>query len=404
VDQEVNSFEPCRALRDGLPLYLAELPRRGSVQGFLAPALNSFHDDLTTRAHKLLWSAAVRSRRDSVRGWVTRIGKWLRLVALIFSFALLLVLVTGIYSVAPGNLDVAVTPDVQADPNVQGGILRLRVPVTIVNHGFYDIRDIVVRVDAMNSSQALVFQATSDPFAIAAGVVFNQDVVVAVNLTEAFMLHGSYYLFHSENLSLNVVVSCRYLLNLFGVVLEIPNLTMPWAAPLQDFAVNVTQVGLAPYGAGSAVNATLVVTHNGWLQLNQTAVHSELYHLNGTLIASNLTAVDLVPGVTPHQVLLPLTDAWYLYLNSTNATLRVTCMTRPLGITINQSQLVGWIAPPAGPTSPPQLSKSLTVLGFSTEWRTSSYSAGTSRQRSCVFKRLREAPWLDSSRCQGGDL
>jgi len=279
---------------------------------------------------------------------VTRIGKWLRLVALVFSFALLLLLVTGVYSVAPGNLDIAVSGDVDPDLNVQEGVLRLRVPATIVNRGFYDIRDVVVRVDAMNSSGTPVFQAESDSFAIPAGSVFNGSVVVAVNLTEAFRARGSYYLFNSGNLSVNVTVSCRYLLNLFGVTLRIPNLMMPWAAPLQDFAVNVTQVSLIPYGGGSALNATLAVTHNGWLELNQTAVRSEIYHTNGTLVTSNQTAVDLVPGVTRHAVVFPLTDAWRVYLTSNNATLRVNCSLTPLGIAISHSQLVGWIVPPSG--------------------------------------------------------
>lgn len=296
---------------------------------------------------------------------MTRIGKWLRLVALVFSFVVLLLLVTGVYSVIPGNLDIVVSGDVQLDLHVQDGVLRLRVPATIVNRGFYDIRDVVVQVDATDSSRTLVFQAQSNPFTIPAGFVFNEDVVVAVNLTDAFRVHGSYYLFHSGNLSMNVTVSCRYLLNLFGVVLRIPNLTMPWAAPLQDFAVNVTQVNLVPYGGGSAVNATLTVTHNGWLELNQTAVQSELYHTNGTLITSNQTTVDLVPGATQHAVLFPLTDAWRVYLSANNATLRVNCTLSPLGITISHSQLIGWIVPPSGGGSPGFPSKPMAAMSFS---------------------------------------
>jgi hypothetical protein len=296
---------------------------------------------------------------------VTRIGKWLRLLALVFSFVVLLLLVTGVYSVAPGNLDIAVSGDVNPDLNVQDGVLRLRVPATIVNRGFYDIRDIVVQVDAIDTNGTPVFQAQSNSFTIPAGSLFSQDVVVAVNLTEAFRVHGSYYLFHSGNLSMNVTVSCRYLLNLFGIVLRIPNLTMPWAAPLQDFAVNVTQVRLVPYGAGSAVNATLAVTHNGWLQLNQTAIRSDLYHTNGTLITSNQTAVDLLSGVTQRAVMFPLTEAWRVYLTSNNVTLRVNCTLTPLGLTISYSQLVGWIVPPSGGVGSGFSSKPIAAVNFS---------------------------------------
>lgn len=296
---------------------------------------------------------------------MTRIGKWLRLLAFAFSFAVLLLLVTGVYSVAPGNLDIAVSGDVNPDVNVQEGVLRLRVPAIIVNRGFYDIHDIVVQVDVIDTNRTPVFEAQSEPFRISAGSVFNGSVVVAVNLTEAFRVHGSYYLFHSGNLSMNVTVSCRYLLNLFGVTLRIANLTMPWAAPLQDFAVNVTQVNLIPYGGGSAVNATLTVTHNGWLELDQMAVRSDLYHTNGTLITSNQTAVDLLPGVTQRAVTFPLAEAWRVYLISNNATLRVNCTLTPLGIAISHSQLIGWIVPPSGGVGSGFSSRPIVAVNFS---------------------------------------
>jgi len=340
---------------------------------------------------------------------VTRIGKWLRLVAFIFSFVILVLLLTGIYSIMPGNLDVAITGNVQPELPIQQGVIRLRVPATIANRGFYDSRDIVVHVDAVDTNGTPVFQAQSDAFTIPAGFVFDQDVVVAVNLTEAYQLHGSYYLFHSGDLNMSVTISCRYLLNLLGAVVRISNLTMHWAAPLQDFAVNVTQVTFIPYGAGFAVNGTLQVTNNGWLGLSQTGVRSELQLINGTLITFNQTAVDLVPGVTQHAVIYPLTDPWRLYLLSNNATLRLNCTVSPLGVTFFHSQLIGWIAPPSGGTPPGSPGNPAAAMSFARE-SGSAANSGSVRQvasvgvpaRSRGSRRLRMASGSGSPVGHGG--
>lgn len=342
---------------------------------------------------------------------VARIGKGLRVVAVAFSLVVLLLLVTGLYSIIPGNLDISVSEAVEADPQVEQGLLRLRVPATIVNRGFYDIRDVVVGLDASDANQTPVFHAESESFTISAGSVFNGTVVVTLNLTDAFRVHGSYYLFHSANFSVDVMVSCRYLLNFFGVTVRVPNLTMPWAAPLQDFSVNVTQVALIPYGGDWALNATLAVTHSGWLELNQTTVQSELFHTNGTLITSNQTAVNLAPGEYRHAVTFPLTEAWRVYLISNNATLRVNGTLTPLGVSVSYTQLVGWIVPPSGGPSSGFSSRPVaaTPVAAGCVMGANPHAAGrvhiTKRlPLLCGCLRSRDESWSGSIRCYGGGI
>jgi hypothetical protein len=340
---------------------------------------------------------------------VARIGKGLRVVALVFSFVVLLLLATGAYSIIPGNLDISVSEEVEPDPQVELGLLRLRVPATIVNRGFYDIRDVVVQIDATDSNHTPVFQARSNSFAIAAGSVFNDYVVVTVNLTDAFTVHGSYYLFHSANLTVDVMVSCRYLLSLFGVTLRVSNLTMPWAAPLQDFSLNITQAALIPYGGESALNATLAMTHNGWLEFNQTTVRSELLHVNGTLITSNQTAVDLRPGEQRYAITFPLTDAWEVYLTSNNVTLRVNCALAPLGINISHTQLVSWIVPPSGGPGYRASGKVVLAAPVAVDSIMIANPPAADRSRATTrlplrgcWRRSRDTSWFDSVRCYGG--
>ena len=277
--------------------------------------------------------------------WVVGIGRWLRLVSLLFSAGLLLFLAVTAYSLLPANLGVEVGEDVGVELDVGSGELVLRAPVTVTNLGFFEIGGLVVEVAAVNSSGVPVFRAESLPLSIPAFSVYRGEVVMRVNLTEVFVEWGSYHLFHSDTFAMNVTARCRYALGLFGVTLRVPNLSFPWAAPLEGFMVNLTGLEMEPLDEGAALNATVAVSHQGWLNVSGVPVLSELLHSNGSLIAAHQGLVDLAPGTQYYAANFTLSEAWRVYLATHNATLEVVCTPLPLGVEVGGVLWVDWGAP-----------------------------------------------------------
>jgi hypothetical protein len=294
---------------------------------------------------------------------VLAIGKWLRLISLTFSAALIILLLSTVYSLLPTNLGVSVDSNVSMDVDLDAGVMNLTVPVTVANHGFFDIRDLFVTLEAQNSTGTMVFEAQSSPVTIRGGSIFNEDLVLRVNLTEAFLAAGTYHLFHSDNFTMTVSIFCQYTLGLFAIGLHIPVVEFPWAAPLHGFQVNLTQMALIPYNGGTAVNTTLEITHGGWLTFNQTQINSQLLHMNGSLIATNSTIGDLQPGTTQLPAIFPLSVEWSLYLTSNNATLLLNNTIYPFNVPLTTLQAVSWTAPPPTP-SYMKLGIQTTLLGL----------------------------------------
>lgn len=277
------------------------------------------------------------------------IGKWLRILSVAFSLALTLVLVIAAYSLLPTNFAIDVSSDVSVDVNPEDGILELSVPVTIDNRGFFDIHNLLIRIEAANSTGAPVFVTESVPVDILGASTFNQNLVLTVNLTDTFLASGSYHLFNSDTFNVTISIFCRYAISLFGIAIRIPNIAFPWAAPLHGFYVNLTHLETIPHATGTAVNATFAVTHSGWVTFNQTQVQTHISHTNGTLITTNSTHVDLGPGTTYHAFIFPISNAWATHLQNHNETLFVNATFFPVGVPITTLHTFDWeiLLPPS---------------------------------------------------------
>jgi len=192
--------------------------------------------------------------------------------------------VLAVYSVKDLNLDFG-QPVAGLDAD---GDLLISLPITIVNRGYTNLEAFRVATQVMGSDGAVIARgSTSVPVVRRDSSVVTTHNVSA-NLDDLLSRHGS-FLFNDTELTLNATVGIT-LAQLVPVEAR-ANFSVPWGAPLYDFAVGMP--AFAPEEATSMVVSVPVSFENHAFFDLEGDIRLLMFDSSDRLVAEGGTALDV---------------------------------------------------------------------------------------------------------------
>jgi hypothetical protein len=180
--------------------------------------------------------------------------------------------------------------EVRSDNN-----LHFSMPITIMNRGFYDLGNFNITSTILASSGTMMTSGSTFVPTIPKGEAIPILHNMTLDLNNA-MQNNQEYLFNDSSLMVVESVSMR-----IAEVIPIQassNFTMPWGAPLYNFALGVPQYSL--YNSTHSVTTIPISFENHAVFPVTGTIQIRMFGRGHVLLASGLINVDTAPN-TPYS-------------------------------------------------------------------------------------------------------
>jgi len=217
--------------------------------------------------------------RQAIRalGWATKVF-WIILIVLVITIA---------YSASLINIALGEPQTTATEQTV-----TISFPITIRNNGFYDIVDLNVTTFVADENSQTLARGTTITTLIRKGTEETQTHSITINITQ-ILAQDVNLLFNDTTLMMFQQVSLNYA-NVVPFLVR-ANQSMPWGAPLSNFAVG--QVTFRPYNITHSYADVQFSfeNHNQYVPVTGT-VRVRIYNNSGTRIGSGTTSIDAPPN------------------------------------------------------------------------------------------------------------
>jgi hypothetical protein len=167
--------------------------------------------------------------------------------------------------------------------------LLFSLPITIANHGYYDIGFFKIMTEILDDEGFIIMQGST----LVPIIVKDEKVVITHNMTidvDDMLESSQSYLFNDSDLKIYAMVGMR-LAELIPVQAS-TNLSMPWGAPLYNFVLGEAQY--EPYNLTHfSVTVPISFENHAFFDLAGTIL-VRMYNNTGSLLGRGTTNIETV--------------------------------------------------------------------------------------------------------------
>nr|AAZ32475.1 hypothetical protein [uncultured euryarchaeote Alv-FOS1] len=167
------------------------------------------------------------------------IHKWYRLFAIITQISIFLMIFIAIYPVAAKDINVENIGN--ETWSFDGRYVNIEVPVTIKNHGVYDINDLSTSINVKNASATFISDS-ENLGNIASGTTRTVIVKIPVDLQHIYEMESPYFyhFYHYDNFNMTFTLSLKYLMDTVTMNTYYAD-DIQWQPLIKEFKVGAPQ-------------------------------------------------------------------------------------------------------------------------------------------------------------------
>ncbi len=236
--------------------------------------------------------------RQSIRalGWVVTIS-------IILLFAFLASAVYSIFQMAIFGQGIKMG-DLQAE--MKDGSLKLSMPITINNTGYYEINEFKITTTLKDSYGTVIATNTTTITGIKRGDLKSEVHAVSLRFDD-LLLKMKHLLFNDTEINLLISVGLKYAYAL-GFQISMANISMPWGAPL--YGLNLKEINIRGFnGTHLFLEMSLYLENHSFLDIGGL-LHLTIYNEKGEEIGEGIGFLHVPPGEIqedPVPVIIALT-------------------------------------------------------------------------------------------------
>ncbi len=245
-----------------------------------------------------------------------------RLIIVAFKLMVAAIVVLSILPLLTGGIGLDLESDREGGMTLEGSTIRIEMPITVRNDGFFDINDLQVSFIFMNEEGDVLAESEGEQMDIPAGEETDVAIEISLDLLDLERQVRSDLIFNGTEMMFDAKISAQYTLDMVKLSVE-ANSDMGWGPFISD--LQVQEWGAQPVDEGDDhyVNVPFSFRADDVLNGLQSFTITE-YRDDG--YTSNVTqSVYLSPQVN-EMAKIPLSQEAYdrLINNTANATVRTT--------------------------------------------------------------------------------
>ncbi len=246
-----------------------------------------------------------------------------RLIIVAFKLMVAAIVVLSILPLLTGGIGLDLDGGNEGGMTLDDSTIRVEMPITVRNDGFFDINDLQVSFIFMNDDGDVLAESEGEKMDIPAGKETDVSIEIALDLLDLDRQVRSDLIFNGTEMMFDAKISAKYTLDMVQLSVEAGS-DMGWGPFIRDLQVEEWNAYTTEEGDDRFVNVPFSFRADDFLNGLQTITVTEYRDENG--YTSNVTqSVHLSPQVN-EMAKIPLSqEAYDRLMNSTaNATVRTT--------------------------------------------------------------------------------
>lgn len=246
-----------------------------------------------------------------------------RLLIVAFKVLVAVIVVLSILPLLTGGIGLDLDGEREGGMTLDDSTIRVEMPMTIRNDGFFDINDLQVSFIFMNEDGDVLAESEGERMDIPAGEETEVPVEIALDLLDLDQQVRSDLIFNGTEMMFDAKISAKYTLDMVQLSVEAGS-DMGWGPFIRDLQVEEWGAQAVEEGDDRFVNVPFSFRAEDFLNGLQTITITEYRDENG--FTSNVTQSVYLSQQVQETAKIPLSqDAYDRLTNGTaNATVRTT--------------------------------------------------------------------------------
>ena len=246
-----------------------------------------------------------------------------RLIIIAFRLMVAAIVVLSILPLLTGGIGLDLEEGNEDGMSLDDSTIRVEMPITVRNDGFFDINDLQVSFIFMNEDGDVLAESEGEQMDIPAGRETEVSIELALDLLDLDQPVRTDLIFNGTEMMFDAKISAKYTLDLVRLSVEAGS-DMGWGPFINDLQVEEWNAQVVEEGGDHFVNVPFSFRADEMFNGLQTVTFTEYRDESGYI--SNVTqSIDLSPQVN-EMAKIPLSqEAYDRLMNGTaNATVRTT--------------------------------------------------------------------------------
>lgn len=159
-----------------------------------------------------------------------------RLGIVAFKLMVAVIVVLSIVPLLTGGIGLDLESENEAGMTLEGGVIRVEMPITVRNDGFFDINDLTVSFTFMNEEGDVLAVSEGEPMDIPAGKETEVAIELALDLYDLTRQVRSDLIFNGTEMKFDAEISAKYTLDMVQLSVEAAS-DMGWGPFISDLQV-----------------------------------------------------------------------------------------------------------------------------------------------------------------------